>query len=179
MNTSTGENNAASDGITSKANLIAIASWAIALWASKVFLSSIPYKFTAHPDTQHIFGTIGKWLGDFLGSAIGGLFASLGAYVVGSFELLTSAILLLPALLWLIARVRGQSSNDVRRRFHMLGGLMCSAVMAGAVFFHLFTPLGVEVLHEGKSDGGALFYAATSILILGAVLFFLNRKPIN
>ena len=66
-------------------------------------------------------------------------------------------------------------STGVRRRFHMLGGLMASAVMAGAVFFHLFTPLGVEVLHQGKSDGGSLFYAAASILVLGIALFFLNR----
>lgn len=48
--------------------------------------------------------------------------------------------------------------------------------MAGTVFFHLFTPLGIEVLHEGKSDGGTLFYSAVSILILGAVLFFINRS---
>ena len=48
-------------------------------------------------------------------------------------------------------------------------------VMAGAVFFHLFTPLGIEVLHQGESDGGSLFYAAVSILILGIVLFAINR----
>ena len=52
---------------------------------------------------------------------------------------------------------------------------MASAVMAGAVFFHLASPLGVEVLHEGQSDGGSLFYAALSILILGLVLFAINR----
>jgi hypothetical protein len=51
---------------------------------------------------------------------------------------------------------------------------MASAVMAGAVFFHLFTPLGIEVLHEGQSDGGSLFYAAVSILVLGIVLFLIN-----
>ena len=57
----------------------------------------------------------------------------------------------------------------------MIGGLMASAVMAGAVFFHLVSPLGVEVLHEGKSDGGSLFYAALSILVLGLVMFAINR----
>ena len=39
-----------------------IISWIIALWAAKVFLFSLPYKFSGHPDTQHIFGTIGEWL---------------------------------------------------------------------------------------------------------------------
>jgi len=46
--------------------------------------------------------------------------------------------------------------------------------MAGAVFFHLFTPLGIEVLHQGKSDGGSLFYAAVSILVLGIVMVIIN-----
>ena len=52
---------------------------------------------------------------------------------------------------------------------------MASAVMAGAVFFHLVSPLGIEVLHDGQSDGGSLFYAALSILILGLVLFGINQ----
>ncbi len=51
---------------------------------------------------------------------------------------------------------------------------MSSMVMAGAVFFHVFTPLGIEVLHQGKSDGGSLFYAAVSILVLGIVMVIIN-----
>ena len=51
--------------------------------------------------------------------------------------------------------------------------------MAGAVFFHLATPLGVEVLHEGKSDGGSLFYAAVSILVLGLLMFVINKPAVN
>ena len=57
---------------------------------------------------------------------------------------------------------------------HAFGGIMASGVMAGAVFFHLFTPLGIEVIHEGKSDHGSLFYAAVSILVLGGGLFVMN-----
>jgi len=152
-----------------------IVSWLIVLWTCNVFLSSLPYKFSQHPDTQHIFGTIGTWLGSFLGPGIGKLFSEQGAYVVGSVELLTSIVLLLPALLWLVARHKGSFFGVTRRRFHMIGGLMASAVMAGAVFFHLASPLGVEVLHEGKSDGGSLFYSALSILILGLVLFAINQ----
>ena len=53
---------------------------------------------------------------------------------------------------------------------------MASGVMAGAVFFHLFTPLGIEVIHEGQSDGGSLFYAAASILVLGFVMFVANYR---
>lgn len=152
-----------------------VVSWLSAIWMCYIFLGSLPYKFTNHPDTQHIFGTIGDWLGTFLGEGIGSIFSNYGAIVVGSAELITSVVLLLPALLWVISRMSGSYFGITRRRFHMIGGLMASAIMAGAVFFHLFSPLGVEVLHNGESDGGSLFYAAASILILGLVLFAINR----
>lgn len=161
-----------------KLSIKSVISWAIALWASKVFLSSLPYKFTNHPDTQHIFGTIGEWLKGFLGDSIGNLFISSGAYLVGSFELITSIILLLPALLWFSHRKQAGKAEHTRAKFHALGGLLATGVMAGAVFFHLFSPLGIEVLHEGKSDGGSLFYAALSILILGFILFLMNAKAL-
>jgi hypothetical protein len=162
-----------------KKHIIAVISWFIVLWAAKVFLLSLPYKFSGHADTQHIFGTIGSWLSGILGQGIGDLFARYGAYVVGSFELLTAIVLLLPGLIWLLGIIGLASSQGVRPRFHAYGGLMASAVMAGAVFFHLFTPLGIEVLHQGKSDGGSLFYAALSILVLGIVLFFINIRLVR
>ncbi len=152
-----------------------LVSWVSVLWMSYIFLGSLPYKFTKHPDTQHIFGTIGDWIGTFLGDTVGTLFTEFGSYVIGGFELFTAIILLLPALLWVISKLSGSYFGVTRRRFHMFGGLLASAVMAGAVFFHLVSPLGIEVLHNGESDGGSLFYAALSIFILGIVLFFLNR----
>jgi len=150
-------------------------SWVIVAWMCFNFLISLPYKFTKHPDTQHIFGTIGDWIGSFVGDSIGTLFADFGGYVIGSFELVTSIVLLLPILLWIISKLSGSFFGVTRRRFHMIGGLMASAVMAGAVFFHLFSPLGIEVLNNGVSDDGALFSVAASITILGIILFFLNR----
>ena len=160
-----------------KKNIIPVTSWILALWACKVFLSSLPYKFSGHPDTVHIFSTIGGWLQGFLGDGLGGLFARYGAYGVGSFELLTSLTLLSPALFWLLGRTAPDLKLPSRRLMHRIGGVMASLVMGGAVFFHLASPLGVEVLHEGKSDGGSLFYAAVSILVSGIILFLINRKP--
>ena len=155
-------------------NLKAVVSWAIVVWTCKVFLFSLPYKFTLHPDTQHIFGTIGQWISTTINDSLGRLFANFGSYVVGSFELITSIVLLLPALLWVLHKTGLRVASPSRQRFHAIGGLMASAVMVGAVFFHLFTPLGIEVLHNGQSDGGSLFYAAVSILVLGDVLFLIN-----
>lgn len=154
--------------------LRAMVSWPIVGWMCYVFLASLPYKFAKHPDTQHIFGTIGDWLGTFLGDGIGAAFREYGPYAVGGFELLTSIVLLAPILLWLVSKARGTHFGDTRRRLHVLGGLMAAVVMSGAVFFHLFSPLGIEVLHEGESDGGSLFFAAVSILVLGCVLAAIN-----
>jgi hypothetical protein len=157
-----------------KKNFVATISWAMALWMCWVFLNSLPYKFTNHPDTQHIFGTIGAWISTILGDGIGSKFTNYGAYLVGSFELLTSLVLLLPALVWLLSKLGASGNEGVRAGFHRMGGLMAAFVMAGAVFFHLFTPLGIEVLHQGKSDGGSLFYAALSILVCGIVMVVIN-----
>ncbi len=153
--------------------IVAIASWLITAWMCKVFLFSLPYKFTLHPDTQHIFGTIGNWMSGFLGEGLGGLFANYGSYAVGTFELITCLVLLSPLLFFVLGK------GHLRATIHRIGGLMAAAVMAGAVFFHLATPLGVEVLHEGKSDGGSLFYAAVSILVLGLLMFVINKPAVN
>ena len=157
--------------IVSKTSVI---SWAIVLWICKVFLLSLPYKFTLHPDTQHIFGTIGQWMKGYIGESGGALFMNYGSYAVGSVELLTSLILLSPALFFVLKKI-GMLANAPSIHFlHAIGGALASIVMVGAVFFHLFTPLGIEVIHEGKSDGGSLFYAAVSILILGALMAVAN-----
>lgn len=157
--------------------VITVSSWLIVVWMCFIFLGSIPYKFSKHPDTQHIFSTIGEWMKGILGNTIGELFANIGPYAVGSVELLISLLLLSPIVYWF--KYRNQDGADVKRfraKVHSLGGVMASAVMAGAVFFHLFTPLGIEVLHGGKPDGGSLFRAAVSILILGIVLLLMNKS---
>lgn len=156
--------------------MLPIFSWVVVLWIGKVFLLSLPYKFTLHPDTQHIFGIIGIWMQGVVGESFGAWFASYGSYAVGSVELLVSIILFSPVILWLLTKIKLLKCHLSRSLIHAIGGLMASGVMAGAVFFHLITPLGVEVIHEGQSDGGSLFYAAVSIFILGFVLFVVNYR---
>lgn len=161
---------------TPGARIVAVCSWAIVAWTCYIFLGSLPYKFSNHPDTRHIFSTIGDWMTGILGNLFGSLFSHYGAYLVGTAELLISLLLLSPVLVWLRNRHAPDArQRRVRARRHALGGLAASTVMAGAVFFHLFTPLGIEVLHQGQSDGGSLFRAAVSILTLGIVLFVINR----
>ncbi len=134
---------------------------AISLFAAAVFLDSLRYKFTDHPNTQEIFGRLDGWAASF-GAA--GLFAHTGVfsqYVIGSAELIASALLLIGLLPSLT-------------RLNALGAAIGLAVMTGAVSFHLFTPLGIDP----NNDGGGLFAAAVTIWVSAIVLLFLRRAEI-
>ena len=151
-----------------------ILSWIIVAIIVGVFLPSIPFKFSGAPETQHIFGTIGLWMSGFLGSAIGGTFSAIGAYVIGSLELITSILLLIPAFVWLRNKISKSDTPKManRQKLHAWGGLAASALMGGAIFFHLFSKLGINV----NNDNGALFYAAVTVFFAGIVLFLMNRE---
>jgi hypothetical protein len=140
-----------------------------------VFVQSLFFKFTNSPETQYIFGTLDAW-GGSLGAP--GLFARDGIfsqYVVGTGELIASLLLL----------------AGLRQRFRILrpiGAGMALGVITGAVFFHLFTPLGVSVLNtDGSRDGGLLFAMACGVWISAAILLAthahlllsLLRRPVS
>lgn len=128
-----------------------------------VFIQSLFFKFSDSPETQHIFGTLDAWAAS-LGFA--GLFAPSGIfsqYVVGSAELLAS-ILLLTGLLLRMPLV------------HVAGALLSMGVISGAIVFHLFTPLGVQVRNtDGSLDGGALFALACGVWLAAALILWLRR----
>jgi hypothetical protein len=135
----------------------------LTLYVAFVFIQSLFFKFTDSPETQYIFRTLDAW-----GASLGlpGLFAHRGIfsqYVVGSAELVASSLLLLaliPAL----------------RFLRPLGALMALGVISGAIFFHLFTPLGVSVVNaDGSRDGGLLFALACGVWAASAVLLVTNR----
>ena len=133
----------------------------ISLFAAAVFLDSLRYKFTDHPNTQEIFGRLNDWAASF-GAA--GLFSHTGLfsqYVIGGAELAASALL----LIGLFPRFT---------RLNALGALIGFAVMTGAVSFHLFTPLGIDP----NNDGGGLFAAAVTIWISAIVLLIIRRNEL-
>ena len=134
---------------------------AISVFAAIVFLDSLRFKFTDHPNTQEIFGRLDGWAGTL---GLPGLFAHTGLfsqYVIGTAELFASALL----LIGLLPRFT---------RLNALGALIGFAVMSGAVSFHLFTPLGVDP----NNDGGGLFAAAVTIWVTALVLLFIRRKEV-
>lgn len=126
-----------------------------------VFVQSLFFKFTNSPETQYIFGVLDGWAGTL---GFPGLFVAPGifnAYVIGSAELVASCLML--------------ASLVMRRPILTLAGALISlGIISGAIFFHLFTPLGVDV----QGDGGLLFTMACGVWVAAAALLIMHRKAL-
>ena len=158
--------------------LVAALSWALAAWTIHVLAGTSTYRLTLHPRAEHVFGTVGTWLGELLGSGVGQAFGGYAAYLFGSVELAALVVLAVPAFAWLVHRLRGGEPMWPRAWWHRLGGAMAAIVTAGAVCLHLLTPLGIAIVREGESDGGSLFYATASVLVASLVLVLINRRGV-
>ena len=114
-----------------------------------VFVQSLFFKFTGSYETEHIFGTLATWSGL-------SWFGTYGGYIIGIAELIAAILLF--------------------TRWHGLGAIMSVGIMSGAIFFHLFTPLGIpmpEFSAAGEivgDDGGLLFGMACLVWLCGAFL---------
>ena len=137
------------------------------LWIAKTFLLSLPYKFSGHEVTQHIFTTIWDWISVTIHQGLGIGFGKYAGVVIGSLELVASIVLLIPAIIIIIKAFGGLKNKAIPNYLLGLGGLMSALLMSWAVFFHTMTPLGIEV----HGDGGSLFKAAVSIMIMGFAFF--------
>lgn len=143
--------------------------WLPTLYIGFVFLQSLFFKFSDSPETRYIFeGKLDPWAASL---GFPGLFAPGGifsAHVIGSAELLASLLLIAGALAPRQRVVQG------------LGALLSLAVISGAIFFHLFTPLGVAVINaDGSSDGGELFTLACGVWLMALLLLWLRRDELR
>lgn len=136
---------------------------ALIIFIAFVFIQSLFFKFTNSPETVYIFTTLDNWA-ETLG--FGGVFAPDGIasqYVVGTAELIASALLL-------------ASLAPSWRGMRPFGALLALGVISGAIFFHLFTPLGIAVIDtDGASDGGLLFAMACGVWLAAAILIWTDR----
>ncbi len=129
--------------------------WILALWIAFVFLQSLAFKFTASPETQHIFGVLADWSGF-------AWFGRYGGYGVGVAELFAAIVLF--------------------TRFWSWGALLAFGIMCGAIFFHVFTPLGIAMpvfedgINTGETDGGLLFIMACLTWLAAAILLVKDYK---
>ena len=137
----------------------------LTLYIAFVFVQSLFFKFTNSPETQYIFGTLDAWAAGF---GLAGVFSPRGIfsqYVIGAAELAASTAMLLALF-------------PAFRKLRPWGALLSLGVISGAIFFHLFTPLGVSVLDaDGTRDGGELFALACGVWLSAASLLWLEGMP--
>ncbi|MFM7015452.1 MAG: DoxX family protein, partial [Bacteroidota bacterium] len=85
-----------------------------------------------------------------------------GRIGVGVGELIASTMLLIPATIW-------------------MGAAMGIGLMMGALFFHLTTPLGIQVMFTDANgqminDHGQLFLMALIVLVCCAIILWKNKE---
>ena len=78
------------------------------------------------------------------------------------FRLFVACMEIIAAILVLIPRTQG------------FGGLFAAGIMGGAIFFHLFTPLGVDPYE----DGAMLFKEACFTFTMGLLVAWLRRDQL-
>ncbi|PCI80597.1 MAG: hypothetical protein COB20_02915 [SAR86 cluster bacterium] len=139
-----------------------IANWILPLYIAFVFLQSLFFKFSGSEETVIIFNTIGTWMLDIgLPQGFAEGFSSHGGIVTGVAELIAAILVLIP-----ITRV--------------WGALAGTLIMSGAIFFHLFTPLGVVRIVDaaGNTDGGVLFFMACGVWLSSLALLYVDRQKL-
>lgn len=139
--------------------------WALSLFIAFVFIQSLFFKFTGSPETVYIFEVkLDPWAASF---GFPGVFAPGGIFsakVVGAAELVASVLVLAGAFM------------AGYRLLQVAGAALGLGVISGAIFFHLFTPLGIAVVNaDGSSDNGELFALACGVWICCALLLWLRQ----
>jgi uncharacterized membrane protein YphA (DoxX/SURF4 family) len=124
--------------------LLALA-WIAAIWIAWEFTHYQQYKLTGHPGSTQLFGILSEWLGTPGGEKPFRLF-------VASMEIAATVLVLIPRTQW-------------------FGGLFSSGIMAGAIFFHTVSPLGIDPY----GDGGILFREAVITFFAGLLIVAIRR----
>lgn len=131
--------------------------WILVLVPAFVFLQSLPFKFAGAAPTVHIFSTIGAWFDSIGLTFLASPFTNYGAYAVGALEGAAAVLLLIP-------------------RTRTWGAVLGLALLSGAIFFHVATPLGVAVRFPGTDAGDpSLFIMAVAAWVCCAATLAMRR----
>ena len=126
--------------------ILSLAVWAMAIYIAYIFVWYLQYKFTGDDGSVGLFTILTDWLG-FHGHE---KFMRIGT---GRAELFASFLLFIPPL-------------------QVLGAALSFAIMSGAIFFHLVSPLGVDPY----GDGGVLFHEACTVWVFAAAIMVIRRR---
>ncbi|WP_424813881.1 hypothetical protein [Roseococcus sp. YIM B11640] len=125
-----------------------VIAWAAAIWIAYELLWYEQYKLTGNEGSVYLFTILSDWLGSPGGEKPFRLF-------VGIMEIAASILVLIP-------RTQG------------VGGLFAAGIMAGAIFFHTVSPLGIDPY----GDGGVLFKEACFTFLMGLLVAWIRRAQI-
>lgn len=131
--------------------------WVLVGYIAFVFIQSLFFKFTGSEETVIIFNTIGEWMASIgFPESLASGFSLYGGTTIGIVELIASILLFIP-------------------KTRLIGAIVAFGVISGAIFFHLFTPLGVVRVIDaaGNTDGGVLFMMACGVWLSCLGLFYL------
>jgi hypothetical protein len=128
--------------------LLRIVAWLAAAWIAWELLYYEQFKLTGNEGSVHLFTILSDWLGTPGGEKPFRLF-------VAGIEIVASVLVLLP-------RTQG------------IGGLFAAGIMAGAIFFHVVSPLGIDPY----GDGGVLFKEACFTFLMGLLVAWIRRDQI-
>ena len=127
--------------------------WIPAIIIAVILGMTLPFKFGGAAITDHIFNVVGEFLGL-------GFFKSSGSQIIGTLELITVILVLVPSK-------------------RALGAVLGMGLMGGAIFFHLFSPLGTTIQYIDENGAaqadGDMFYMAIVVFLSALYLAFKNK----
>ncbi len=126
--------------------VLGLIAWASAAFIAYIFIDYLRFKFTGDDGSVWLFTILTDWLG-FHGHE---KFMRIG---VGSMELAASILLFIPAT-------------------QVVGAALALGIMTGAIFFHVFSPLGIDPY----GDGGILFKEACTVWLSSLVILAIRRR---
>jgi hypothetical protein len=128
--------------------MLKLLTWPAALIIACVLLWYEQYKLTGNPGSVWLFTVLSDWL--FIHG-----YEKPFRLIVASAEITASILVVIPYT-------------------RVYGAVLALCVMTGAIFFHLFSPLGIDPY----GDGGSLFKQACLVWLCAAFIVFAYRHKI-
>ena len=124
-------------------------TWPAALWIAYIFLWYEQYKLTGHPGSVWLFQTLADWL--FIGG-----YEKPFRLSVAIAEIVASVLVVIP-------------------RTRMWGAALSFGIISGAIFFHVFSPVGIDPF----DDGAQLFKEAVAVWFASAFILVVMRNEVR